>query len=143
MPLSPAPVASTSGATRICAGFSRSARAAIGIGALYGGISLLPDPEGFGVEESWLDGTPFPSYTIPGLFLLVVIGGGMLGAAATALLGSRWTRLAAFCLGLALLLFLSVETVAIGYQGPAQLGLVAITGIPAIVLVVLGSKALR
>src|SRR5690349_16570328 len=60
----------------------------LGIGALYGGISLLVDAEGFGMKESWLDGSPFADYLIPGLFLLVVIGGGMLVAAALALAGS-------------------------------------------------------
>jgi peptidoglycan/LPS O-acetylase OafA/YrhL len=114
----------------------------VGIGALYGGINLLTDANGFGVEESWLDGTPFPNYTIPGVFLFVVVGGGMLAAAVTALIGSDWAELVAFCMGVTLLIFLTVETVVIGYQGFAQVRLLAIAGIPALVLVTVGSKAL-
>lgn len=56
-------------------------------GALFGGYGLLSDAEGLGARQSWLQGSPFPDYTIPGLFLLIVIGGGMLLTAVSAALG--------------------------------------------------------
>ena len=115
----------------------------VGVGALYGGLNLMVDAEGFGLEASWLSGTPFPSYTIPGVFLFVVIGGGMLAAAATALIGSRWAALAAFCMGVALLAFLAVETAAIGYHGAEQIYLLAIMATSGVVLVAVGSRALQ
>ena len=54
----------------------------VGVGAIFGGYGLLSDAEGLGAKQAWLDGSVFPDYTVPGLFLLVVIGGGMLTAAA-------------------------------------------------------------
>ncbi len=46
----------------------------LGIGALYGGWMLLTDPIGFGMKPEWLNGSPFNSYLLPGLFLFVVLG---------------------------------------------------------------------
>ena len=46
--------------------------------AIGGGIYGLAGAKG--VPASWLEGSPFHSYTIPSLFLLVVVGGGMVGA---------------------------------------------------------------
>jgi hypothetical protein len=34
-----------------------------------------------GVEREWLDGTPFHDYVVPGVILLVVVGGSLLAAA--------------------------------------------------------------
>jgi hypothetical protein len=115
----------------------------LGIGAVFGGWSLLADAEGFGMETSWLDGTPFPDYTIPGLTLLVVVGGGMLAAAALALLGSRWAGPAALVMGTVMLGFLAVETLAVGYQGWQQVPLVALVSLGATILVAVGARSVR
>jgi len=115
----------------------------VGIGALFGGYNLMADAEGFGVERSWLEGTPFPDYTIPGLVLFVVIGGGMLVAASLALVGSRYAALAALCMGVTLIGFLAVETLLIGYQGLEQIRLLAMVAVPGLVMIVLGARALR
>jgi hypothetical protein len=115
----------------------------LGVGAVYGGIRLLTDAERFGIEKSWLDGTPFDDYTIPGLVLLAVIGGGMLAAAVLALAGSEWAALAGFWMGAILLVFLSVETIVIGNQGSAQVPLLAVCGGSALTLIVIGSRAFR
>jgi len=108
----------------------------IGVGALFGGYGLLSDAKGLGVNESWLEDTPFPDYRIPGLVLLVVIGGGTLLTAASALLRSRFAGLAALAMGLTLLLWGAVETITIGYRGVAQLVLltvfVVVPGLPLI-----------
>jgi hypothetical protein len=50
-----------------------------GIGAVGGGIGLLTGS--VGLSKDFLAGTPFDSYLIPGLALLVFVGGSMLGAA--------------------------------------------------------------
>jgi hypothetical protein len=57
---------------------------------VLGGWGLLSDAEGLGVRGSWLDGTPFPNYTVPGLVLLVVIGGGMLTTTIVTCINSRF-----------------------------------------------------
>jgi hypothetical protein len=49
---------------------------AVGVGAVFGGWGLLSDAEALGVKAEWLDGSPFPDYRIPGLFLLIVIVAG-------------------------------------------------------------------
>lgn len=115
----------------------------VGIGAVYGGVRMLRDADGFGLEQSWLDGTPFSSYTIPGLVLLVAIGGGMITAASSAIADSDWAALAALAMGVTLLGYLMVETALIGYQDATQLRLLAITLIPALALIAVGTKALR
>jgi hypothetical protein len=115
----------------------------VGVGALFGGYNLMADAEGFGVERSWLEGTPFPDYTIPGLVLFVVIGGGMLVAAALALVGSRYAALAALVIGVTLIGFVAVETLLIGYQGSQQIRLLVVVGVPALVMVAIGWRAVR
>src|SRR5215212_5819566 len=47
-------------------------------GALYGGAALLADINGtpMGMPAEWLQGTIFPNFLVPGLFLFVVFGVG-------------------------------------------------------------------
>jgi len=114
----------------------------IGLGALYGGVRLLVDAEALGVEESWLKGTPFPDYRVPGVVLLAVIGGGMLVTALAALRRSRYAGLAALVMGAALVIWGLVETLTIGDQGADQLVLLAVFVVaPALPLLVIGWRA--
>ncbi len=46
----------------------------LGASALYGGWVLMTDPGIFGADPAWLEGTPFGSYFIPGLFLFLLMG---------------------------------------------------------------------
>lgn len=117
-----------------------AAQAFIGVGALFGAYGLLADAEGLGMEEEWLDGSPFPDYRIPGLFLLTVIGGGMLASAVLALVDSRYARLAALALGTVLALWLIIETVVIGLQAWEQFVLLAVCGGVALLLVAAGAR---
>jgi uncharacterized membrane protein len=58
----------------------------IGLGALAGGFGLVADPSGdsMGLPISFLDGSPFDDFLIPGIFLLTVNGiGTMIGAGLT------------------------------------------------------------
>ena len=66
--------------------------ALIGASAIYGGIGLIRD--GMGMPAEWLDSTPFGSWALPGVFLLVVIAVPMFTAAAAEILRSRWAYLA-------------------------------------------------
>ena len=47
-----------------------------GIGAIYGGLSLITDPTGSKLQmpQSYLEPTPFRDYLIPGIVLLCVNG---------------------------------------------------------------------
>lgn len=48
----------------------------LGIGAVYGGVTLVIDPSGelLGLPLDVLDGTPFGDFMIPGIILLLFIG---------------------------------------------------------------------
>src|ERR671930_2326899 len=98
----------------------------VAVGAIFGGYGLLSDAEGLGVKSEWLDGSPFADYRIPGIILLVFIGGGMLLTALLALRRSRFAGVAALAMGIVLVIWGLVETVTIGYQGTAQIVLVAV-----------------
>jgi hypothetical protein len=115
----------------------------VGLGAVYGGIELLHDAEGFGVKEAWLSGSPFGDYTIPGLFLLIVIGGGMLAAAVAVVRRSSAAMPAAFTMGLTLLGFITVETLILGYRTGAQAVLLGVCGAAGIVLVACAAASAR
>lgn len=115
----------------------------VAVGAAYGGARLLIDAEAFGMRESWLDGSPFADYTVPGLALLAGIGGGMAIAWALALRRDRRAPAAAVLMGAALAVFLAVETAVIGYRAAVQLFLIVAMGVPAVVLMALGARAGR
>jgi hypothetical protein len=119
----------------------------VGLGAVYGGFSLLRAAEGFGARHAWLRGSVFPDYTLPGIVLLVVIGGGMLGAAALTFAGDQHARTLACSMGIVLLVWGIVETVTIGYVGGAQVvllgGFVIAPGLALILLARSGGRSLR
>ena len=53
---------------------------ATAVGAIPVGIMLITDPSGAGVgfPPGWIEATPFGSYLVPGLYLLLMNGVGML-----------------------------------------------------------------
>lgn len=134
---------------RVNAPLSRHARLAvavlagfIGVGAVYGGVRLLVDAKALGVEQSWLEGTPFPDYRVPGIVLLTVVGGGMFLTALAAVRRSRFAGLAALAMGATLLVWGAVETATIGYRGAGQVALLAVFVVgPALPLLVIGWRA--
>jgi hypothetical protein len=75
----------------------------IGLGAIGGGIALLIGAFAQWLPVVWLRGTPFSDYTIPGLVLTIVIGGGMLLAAATLFSQHDWAVLLSAAMGLILI----------------------------------------
>jgi hypothetical protein len=65
---------------------------ATAIGAIPVGIMLITDPSGAGVgfPPGWIEATPFGSYLVPGLYLLLMNGVGMLVVAGLTL-ARHWT----------------------------------------------------
>ncbi len=114
----------------------------MGVGAIGGGVELLDDAEGFGMQEAWLSGSPFADYRIPGLFLAIVIGGGMLSVAGLTLVRHRLAGYAALAMGAMLLLWLVIETVIIGFRGSQQAVLLVVCGGSGMILSVVGGQAL-
>jgi hypothetical protein len=56
------------------------------------GLSFITDPTGrsMGLPAGWIEATPFGSYLVPGLYLLLVNGVAMLGLAGLSVMG-HWT----------------------------------------------------
>ena len=85
----------------------------IGLNALVGGFALTIGAFDQWLPTTFLQGTLFSDYTIPGLFLSIVIGGGMLLAAATQYIRHAWAVLLSAAMGLLLIVWELVEIVII------------------------------
>lgn len=114
-----------------------------GVSGLAGGSGLTMDPTGaaVGLDQEWLNGSPFADYLIPGIILLVVLGIGPLIVAVGIFRRLRWAWTASLLAGLALLIWIIVQVVIVGYmaQPPLQLvygligcGIVATTLLPSV-----------
>jgi hypothetical protein len=120
----------------------------LALGGLVGGIGMLIDPSGrsLGMDDI-LPLLPVPDYTLPGLFLLLVMGlmplllsYGLLArpdwAWARALSrrsGHHWAWIGTLALGLLLAVWLVVQGLLIGFRWPIQY-VTAVNGIVIIVL---------
>jgi hypothetical protein len=89
----------------------------LGVTAALGGICLLLRVPFVTPPTDLLAGSPFGSYTIPGLALLVLVGGGGLLATALVLRHSPWGATASILAGLMILAFEAVELAVIGFTG--------------------------
>lgn len=86
----------------------------LGLTAVGGGIGLLSG--GITPGIALLDGSPFDSYLIPGLALLVLVGGSGLLAAVLLLRRSAWGAAASGVAAAMILIFEAVEYSVIGYH---------------------------
>jgi hypothetical protein len=91
----------------------------VALGAIAGGIGLLTGAIPASLEG--LQGSPFADYTIPALSLMVIVGGGMLLAAATILSGREIGVLASALAGLMMMGFEIVEAAVIDRIGGSEL----------------------
>jgi hypothetical protein len=91
----------------------------VALGAIAGGIGLLTGAIPASLEG--LQGSPFVDYTIPALSLMVIVGGGMLFAAATILSGREIGVLASVFAGLMMMGFEVVEAAIIDRIGGSEL----------------------
>lgn len=97
-----------------------------GVSGVGGGIGLVFDPSGasIGIPLGWLEESPFPDYSIPGIVLLSVLGLGPLVMAYGAWTGGWWSWPGSILVGVTLLLWLAVEVAVIGYQAQPPLQLI-------------------
>jgi hypothetical protein len=102
----------------------------VGIGAIGGGVALMAGPRGeiIPLPVSALAGSPFADYFVPGAILFAVLGLGPVGAAVLAWRRHPLAPFLAFAVGGALLIWLVVEIVIVGYTNdpplqPIYLGL--------------------
>ena len=97
----------------------------VALSAVAGGIALLRGTFAQGIPVSWLQGTPFSDYTIPGLALAIVVGGGMGVAAVTVLIQHEWAVLISAVAGIFMVGFEVVEAVSVDSKAGNGLPLMA------------------
>ena len=104
----------------------------VGIAALIAGLLFIVRPDGslLGMARGTLSETAFRDYLVPGILLMVVVGGGTLGAASAVGLRTRNAAELTLASGAMLVFFELVESALIGFN-PQQplivfLGLVLI-----------------
>jgi hypothetical protein len=61
----------------------------VAVGAVYGGIGLIAG-NAIHISDDWLVGTPFDSWVLPGVFLLLVVAAPMTVAAVAELRRRQW-----------------------------------------------------
>ncbi|MGD1148960.1 MAG: hypothetical protein ABR961_13535 [Thermoanaerobaculaceae bacterium] len=92
----------------------------LGVSAVPGGIALLAGIDAPPVEQ--LKGSVFADYTIPGLSLLLIVGGSAVLATVLLIRKSRFAVLASIGAGLGVMVFEFVEVLVIGSPaGPARI----------------------
>lgn len=86
----------------------------IGVAAVGGGVYALTGAAS--VPRDYLKGTPFRSFLVPGLVLMVVVGGSMLLAATLLLMETRLARVASLEAGIILVAWIGMQVSMIGYR---------------------------
>ena len=90
----------------------------MGISALGGGVYALAGAKS--IPREWLRGSPFRSYLLPGLVLLVIVGGSMLVATGLLLAGRSAARLVSLEAGVVLLGWIAAQVTVVGYRSWLQ-----------------------
>jgi hypothetical protein len=92
------------------------------LGALFGGGALVLAPDGslMGMPLSMLAGSPFATFFVPGLLLLVVVGGCNTAAAILAFLSHPRAAIAGGVAGMSLMVWIAVQVQLLGYVHPLQ-----------------------
>ena len=79
----------------------------VGVNAVYGGIGLIVN--GMGMPDDWLEHTPFDSWLLPGLALLVTVALPQFAAARVVLRRDPRAPLVGMAVGAALVLWILVQ----------------------------------
>jgi len=89
-----------------------------GLSAIAGGVALMVRPDGaiLHMPTSFLAGSPFVDYFIPGLLLTLFVGGGMLGSAMLLFQRHLYALELMMVTGAALVIFELVEFSIIGFN---------------------------
>lgn len=85
----------------------------IALNAFGGGYYAMAGAKDFPLE--WLQGGPFKSYFIPGLFLFIVIGGLCLFTSIALFSHKPYVRTLSFICGILLILWITIQVRLIGY----------------------------
>ena len=113
-----------------------------GLSGLAGGIGLILDPTGQSMQIplEWLQGSPFSTYLIPGIVLFAVLGLFPLAVFVGLLKQQRLAWFVSLLIGIALMIWLVVEIMVIGYQSQPPLQVIyGLVGIGILTTVLLPS----
>ncbi len=108
-----------------------------GLSGLAGGFGLINDPTGetLQIPIEWLKGSPFNDYLIAGIILFVVLGIFPLIISFGLWKRKDWGRLWSIALGAALIIWILVEILVIGWQTEPPLQLIyGVVGIAILLL---------
>ena len=114
-----------------------------GLSGCLGGARLVADPSGASIDLplDLIADSVFPSYLVPGLVLLIVLGVGPLVAAWGVFRRTPWGWTASFVVGAALMIWLAIQIRIIGYHPDPPLQLTyALVGCAIAVLAVLSGR---
>jgi len=113
-----------------------------GLSGIAGGIGLVMDPTGRLIQMplEWLKSSPFNDYLIPGVILLTILGVFPLYVFYALLKKQRSAWFGSLFVAIALIIWIGVEILIIGYysQPPLQL-IYLIVGMAILILVLLPS----
>jgi hypothetical protein len=122
-----APVTTTvTGVTSMHRSMTRSIlialHAVLGVAAVVAGQAFVREPSGaaLGMSADWLKRSPFRSFRIPGLFLMLVIGGTNLLSAAVLWRRDHRSELVSLATGLLLVVWVAIQTAIIGFRHWSQ-----------------------
>ena len=108
-----------------------------GISGLFGGLALVWDSTGgiLQMPVSMLEGSPFNTYFIPGLILLFILGVFPLVVCYGLWKRKAWSLSGSFLVSIALLIWIGVEIVMVGYHSEPPLQLIyGLTGMALLIL---------
>lgn len=121
----------------------------LGLGGIYGGLHFLTDPTGasLGTDQSYLANSPFADYFVPGLMLFFVMGLVPIMLSVSLFLrqdwlpfeflnlfpNHRWEWAWSLYLAIALIIWMDVQVLMIGYRMPIQ-SIYAFYGVALLVL---------
>lgn len=93
-----------------------------GLSGLAGGYGLIADPSAvsLGMELSWLEGTPFNNYLLPGIVLLTFNGLGNTIAAILSLRKNKYMNEVAIIFGIGMMIWIASQVLWIGYKNFLQ-----------------------
>lgn len=93
-----------------------------GLSGLAGGFGLISDPTAasLGMELSWLEGTPFRNFLIPGIILFLINGIGNTAAAILSIRKTRYFEITGIVLGVVMMIWIISQVAFIGYKNFLQ-----------------------
>lgn len=110
-----------------------------GLSGLAGGLGLVVDPSGeaIGLPLEWLQGSPFGDYLVPGLVLFTLLGIAPLVVASGLRRARPWAPDGALLVGIALITWIGVQVLVVGYR--AEPPLQAVYGLLGVLIAVLAA----